>query len=282
MDLRQSPFPDESFRTAASQAVDLIADYLESIRERPVYQPVPAGHRARLMEMPLPELGEDVSSLIERFANEILPWPMGNGHPRFFGWANSPPDPAGIIAELLAAAFDPSCAGGDHAAIYLERCVTRWLAELVGFPLEGGIGLLTSGGSMASLTAIATARHAAAARDGWNDREDGIQFAPAPLVMYLSTEAHTTMVKAAELLGIGNRQVRRVPVDGQFRMDVAALRALVAADRAAGFRPFLVAASAGTVEHRGGGPLRRVGRFLRRGRVVAARRRRPGCGRHPR
>jgi glutamate/tyrosine decarboxylase-like PLP-dependent enzyme len=146
-----------------------------------------------------------------------------------------------------SAAFDPSCAGGDHAAIYLERCVTRWLAELVGFPLEGGMGLLVSGGSMASLTAIATARHAAAAHDGWNDRNDGIQGTARPFVMYLSHEAHTTMVKAAELLGLGNRQVRKVPVDADLRLDVAALRAMVEADRANGFRPFLVAASAGTV-----------------------------------
>ena len=100
---------------------------------------------------------------------------------------------------------------------------------------------------MASLTAIATARHAATIADGWNDREDGLQGASASMVMYLSTEAHTTMVKAAELLGIGSRQVRRVPVDRDLRMDVAALRKTIAADRAAGFRPFLVAASAGTV-----------------------------------
>jgi len=247
MDFRRSPFPASDFRAAAHQAVDLVADYLGGIRERPVYQPVPEPHRAHLMEMSLPDDGQEVSGLIQRFATEILPWPMGNGHPRFFGWANSPPDPAGVIAGLLEAGFDPSCAGGDHAAIYLERCVTRWLAELVGFPHDGGIGLLTSGGSMASLTAIATARHVAASRDGWNDREDGIQRAPATLVMYLSTEGHTTMVKAAELLGIGNRQVRRVPVDGALRIDVAALTALVKEDRAAGYRPFLVCASAGTV-----------------------------------
>jgi glutamate/tyrosine decarboxylase-like PLP-dependent enzyme len=248
MELRQDPFPVNDFRAAAHQAVDLVVDYLATIRERPVYQPVPPVHRERLLTMPLPETGETVDALIDRFAHDIQPWPMGNGHPRFFGWANSPPDPAGVIAEFLAAAVDPSCAGGDHAAIYLERCVTRWLAELVGFPLDNGIGLLTSGGSMASLTAIATARHAAAARDGWNDRDGGMQGVTSPLVMYLSTEAHTTMVKAAELLGIGNRQVRKVPVDDGLKMDVAALQEQLAADRAAGFRPFLVAASAGTVD----------------------------------
>jgi glutamate/tyrosine decarboxylase-like PLP-dependent enzyme len=247
MDLRQTHFPADDFRAAAHQAVNLVADHLATIREQPVYQPVPPAHRERLLSMPLPEIGQDIGNLIATFDEDILPWPMGNGHPRFFGWANSPPDPAGVIAEVLAAAFNPSCAGGDHSAIYLERCVTRWLAELVGLPLEGGIGLLTSGGSMASLTAIATARHAAAAHDGWNDRDVGLQGSPSPLVMYLSTEGHTTMVKAAELLGIGNRQVRKVPVDDDLRMDVAALRQQIVRDRAGGYRPFLVAASAGTV-----------------------------------
>ncbi len=237
----------ESFRTAAHQAVDLIADYLESMRERPVYQPVPVEHRQHLMGLAMPETGTPLAALIQQFAADILPYPMGNGHPRFFGWVNSPPDPAGIVAELLAAGFDPSCAGGDHAAIYLERCVTAWLADLVGFPLDDGIGLLTSGGSVASMTAIAVARHAASLADGWNDRDVGLQGVATPLVMYLSTEAHTTMVKAAELLGIGNHYVRRLPVDSSLQLDITALRAMIARDRADGCRPFLVAASAGTV-----------------------------------
>ena len=99
---------------------------------------------------------------------------MGNGHPRFFGWANSPPSPIGAVAEFLAGAMGPSCAGGDHAAIYLERCVVRWLMELVGFPVEGSMGLLVSGGSMASLTCLAAARQRAVAAAGHDVRADGI------------------------------------------------------------------------------------------------------------
>ena len=247
MTMSDTSFPTTEFRAAAHQAVDLMADWLESMPARPVYQPVPPALRTALLDQPLPTTGAPLADLVDRFATDVLPYPMGNGHPRFFGWVNSPPDPAGIIAEFLAAAFDPSCAGGDHAAIYLERAVTRWLAEVIGYPLAGGLGLLTSGGSMASLTAIAVARHRAAHADGWNDRVDGLQANRPPLVMYLSAEGHTTMVKAAELLGIGNAQVRWVPIDDAFRMIPADLAAMIAADRAAGYRPFLVAASAGTV-----------------------------------
>jgi glutamate/tyrosine decarboxylase-like PLP-dependent enzyme len=119
--------------------------------------------------------------------------------------------------------------------------------ELVGFPAEGSMGLLVSGGSMASLTCLAAARHRAAAVDGWDVRARGLRDFPAPLVLYLSDEGHSCMRKAAELLGLGGDSVRTIPVDGDFRMDVRALHEAVAADRAAGRRPFCVGASAGTV-----------------------------------
>src|SRR6185503_6128379 len=99
--------------------------------------------------------------------------------------------PIGVVAEFLGAALNPSCAGGDHAAIYVERTAVRWLMELVGFPVEGSMGLLVSGGSMASLTCLAAARHRAAAADGWDVRARGVAGAPAPLVLYLSEEGHS-------------------------------------------------------------------------------------------
>src|SRR5207244_6888819 len=113
--------------------------------------------------------------IIERFRTAILPYAMGNGHPRFFGWVNSPPAPIGVLADLLAAAMNPSCAGGDHAAIYVERAVVRWLMELIGFPTEGSMGLLVSGGSMAALTCLAVAGNEAAAPDGWDVPAGGLQ-----------------------------------------------------------------------------------------------------------
>ena len=169
--------------------------------------------RAALLERPLPARGASPESLLDQVGREILSHPMGNGHPRFFGWVNSPPAPIGVVAELLGAALNPSCAGGDHAAIYVERAAVRWLMELVGFPVEGSMGLLVSGGSMASLTCLAAARHRAAAADGWDVRARGVAGAPAPLVLYLSEEGHSCIRKAAEVLGLGRDAVRTVPVD---------------------------------------------------------------------
>jgi len=258
-EMRVSPAVDpDELRRLGYRAVDLAVDHLAGIRDHPVYQPMTPDERARLMDAPLPKAGADPGAILDRFESEILPFPMGNGHPRFFGWVNSPPTPIGAIADLLAASMNPSCAGGDHAAIYTERAAVRWLMELVSFPTEGSMGLLVSGGSMASLTCLAAARHRAAFRDGWNDRESGLQSQSSPLVLYLSSEGHGTLRKAAELLGLGSASVRIIPVDADSRMDIAALGSAVQSDLAAGRHPFCVAASAGTVGTGAIDPLDRI------------------------
>jgi glutamate/tyrosine decarboxylase-like PLP-dependent enzyme len=237
----------ETFRALGYQAVDLAASHLAGMREAPVFQPMSPADRLTLLDQPLPASGTAPAEILGRFAADVLPYPMGNGHPRFFGWVNSPPAPMGILAELLAAAMGPSCAGGDHAASYLERCAVRWLMELVHFPVEGSMGLLVSGGSMASLMGLATARQWAAAEDDWPVRERGLYGWGERLTMYMSSEAHTTLYKAAELLGLGAESVRVIPAGTDFRLDMPALRAAIRDDRAAGLQPFCVIGSAGTV-----------------------------------
>jgi glutamate/tyrosine decarboxylase-like PLP-dependent enzyme len=237
----------EHFRRLAHDAVDLVADYLAALGTRPVFRPMSVEQRSTLVQEALAPGGVRPEALIERFRAAVLPHAMGNGHPRFFGWVNSPPAPIGIVADLLAAALNPSCAGGDHAAIYVERASVRWLMELIGFPTEGSMGLLVSGGSAATLVALAAARHRAAREDGWNVRTEGLQRARPTLCLYATADGHSCIQKAAEILGLGAESIRRVATDARHRMDVESLRAAVAADRAAGRRPFCVAASAGTV-----------------------------------
>ena len=125
----------DEFRRLGYRAVDLAAEHLAKV-------PMKAEDRERLMELPLPNLPVAPDRLLDFIEREILAYPMGNGHPRFFGWVNSPPAMLAVLTEVLAAAMNPSCAGGDHAAIYVERCAVRWLMELIGFPTEGSMGLL--------------------------------------------------------------------------------------------------------------------------------------------
>ena len=247
-DERTAPALDpEHFRRLAHTAVDLVADYLAGVGAAPVFRPMTPAERTDLIHEPLDAAGLAPEGMLERFRASVLPHAMGNGHPRFFGWVNSAPAPLGIIADFLAAAMNPSCAGGDHAAIYVERAAVRWLTELIGFPTDESMGLLASGGSAATIIALAAARHRAALDDGWNVRSEGLQFGRPMLRLYASPDGHSCIQKAAETLGLGVQAIHRVACDERNRMDVGALRVAFAADRAAGHRPFCVAASAGTV-----------------------------------
>jgi glutamate/tyrosine decarboxylase-like PLP-dependent enzyme len=237
----------EQFRRLGHDLVDLVTDYLAGLREGPVFRPMQPTERRALVDDVLGDAGLGPDAIVERFRRDVLPHAMGNGHPRFFGWVNSGPAPLGVLADFLAAAMNPSCAGGDHAAIYVEHAAVRWLMELIGFPTGGSMGLLTSGGSVANLVGLGAARHRAAVQDGWNVRGEGLQHGRPPLVLYATGQAHSCIQKAAELLGLGAQAVHAVAVDADLRMDMPALRAAIAADRVAGKRPFCVAASAGSV-----------------------------------
>jgi aromatic-L-amino-acid decarboxylase len=245
----RSPFAldPEELRRLGYRAVDLAVEHLSGIAERPVFQPMTPDERQTLLERPLPDAATAPDAILDLIGAQVMTHPMGNGHPRFFGWINSPPVPFAVLVDVLASALNPSCAGGDHAAIYLERCTVRWLMELIGFPTDGSMGLLVSGGSIASLTCLAAARSWAARRDGWDVRQEGVASSSAPLMLYASEEGHSSLQKAAELLGLGTASVQMVPIDDACRLEVAALRDTIASDRAAGLRPFCVAASAGTV-----------------------------------
>jgi glutamate/tyrosine decarboxylase-like PLP-dependent enzyme len=233
------------------------SSHLSGLGGKPVWRPVPTGLAAELALQRLPESGADPAALLGEIEQRVLAYPMGNGHPAFFGWVNAAPHPAGIAGALLAAAVNPSSAGGDHADVYLERGVVRWIAELVGFPHETGAGLLTSGASMATIVAIGAARQRALARAGWDVRERGLAGAPR-LTAYATGEVHSCVGKAIELLGIGKTNLRVVADDGLGHLDAAALREAIAADRAAGALPFLAVGSAGTVTTGAIDPLREI------------------------
>jgi aromatic-L-amino-acid/L-tryptophan decarboxylase len=231
-------------RRTGARVVDLIAEYLEHLGDGPVWRPVPPDLVEAFQHAPVPAGCQSTDDILDAFAREVAPYPFGNGHPRFFGWVNSPPTEIGIFAEALAAAMNPSVAGGDHAAVYIERQVTRWFAEMLGFPAET-MGLLVSGGSAAALTALTVARFHACRAIGHDVRENGLPI--ASLRVYATSEAHSCHQKAAEILGLGRRAMRVIPTDRALRARVDALNAMLNEDKAAGHLPMAVVVSAGTV-----------------------------------
>jgi glutamate/tyrosine decarboxylase-like PLP-dependent enzyme len=249
----------DEIKRVGYHVVDLIADHLTTLPSRPVFVPVPPELSRQFLEEPMPQRGREPDEILEAFRARIEPYPFGNGHPRFFGWVNSPPAVMGIFADALAAAMNPSCAGGNHAAIYVERQVVNWFKELLGYPSDA-FGLLVSGGSMAALTALAVARHA---RCGFDIRANGLQQAPSRLVFYKTAEGHGAHQKALELLGVGANHIRTIDHDEGYRMRPSALAAAIARDRRDGHTPVAVIASAGTVNTGAIDPLAEIAAICR-------------------
>jgi glutamate/tyrosine decarboxylase-like PLP-dependent enzyme len=246
--------PAEEFRRLGYRAVDLLVEHMSSLRTQPCRSPVPEDVRRELMDHPPPEDGSDPDVLLDYARSTILRYPMGNGSPRFFGWVNSPAAPLGALAELLAAGLNPSVAGGDHAATYIEHAVLRWMKHLIACPPEAG-AILTSGGSVANLIGLAVMRHS---KTEGHVRARGLVELGRKLVVYTSTEGHSCIEKAIELLGIGRENLRRIGVDERWQMDVRALGDRIAEDRAAGLVPCGVAATAGTVNTGAVDPLAQI------------------------
>ena len=232
----------EEIQRIGYAVVDLIADHLSGIKERPVFRPVPDHLAGAFLSAPVPHEGASADAVLAEFCDTVEPYPFGNGHPRFWGWVNSPPAVMGVFADALAAAMNPSCAGGNHAAIYVERQVLNWFRSILGFPSES-MGLLVSGGSMATLTALAVARHV---KSGVDVRADGLRGAPRAWAFYMTSEAHGCVRKAIELLGFGSAAIRTIATGDDCRMDVAALDAQLTSDRRDGVQPVAVVATAGT------------------------------------
>lgn len=232
----------EELRRHGHRAVDLLVEHLTALPAGPVFRPYPQELAQRRLSEPMPEVGRPAEELFDEIAATVLPWPFGNGHPRWAGWVNGPPSPVAVLAEALAAAVNPSVAGGNHAATYVEKQAVRWLGELLGLPGWGG--LLVSGGSAATVHALAAARHRAT---GGAVRDAGLDQVRTPLTVYASDQAHSAVAKAVELLGLGAAALRVLPSDADRRLPPAALAAALAADRRSGAVPMAVVASAGTV-----------------------------------
>lgn len=249
----------DEIKRVGYRVIDLIAEHLSSVPSRSVFTPVPPELASAFLQERAPQEGRDPEAILDLFRAAVEPYPFGNGHPRFFGWVNSPPTMMGIFADALAAAMNPSCAGGNHAAVYVERQVVNWFKEILGYPADA-FGLLVSGGSMAALTALTVARHA---KCGFDVRAKGLREMPSQLVFYRTSEGHGCHQKAIELLGIGSDNVRAIEHDDRWRMRPSALAARIKRDRREGLTPVAVIASAGTVNTGAIDPLQEIAEVCR-------------------
>jgi aromatic-L-amino-acid decarboxylase len=228
------------FRRAAHQAVDWAAEYLEHVRDYPVVPRLNPGDLTDSLPPSAPDRGESFDDILRDFDSKILPAVTHWNHPRFMAYFACTGSTPAIIAEMLSATLNTN---GLHwktspAVAELEQVALGWLRQWMGLP-DDYFGIIYDTASVSSLHAIACAREMA-------DPDARVNGSTPNLVLYTSQESHSSIEKAAICLGIGQKNVRKVPSDAEFRMRVDALEQLIQKDLAAGLRPFCVVATVGT------------------------------------
>lgn len=232
----------DELRELGHRMLDDMFSHLEHIRERPVWQPIPAAVKGRLTT-PIPQQPQAAEEVYAEFLRDVLPYQMGNTHPRFWAWVMGGGTPMGVLADMLAATVNPNLGGGEHIANYVEAQVIDWCKQMLNYPAEAS-GVLVSGGSMANMIGLTVARNA---RAGYDVRQKGVRGGERRMIVYGSNQMHSSIQRTVELLGLGSGCLCLIPVNAAFQIDVAGLEAAIATDKAAGDLPLAVVGNAGTV-----------------------------------
>ena len=252
----------DEFRAAGHALVDRIADFHASLGDRAVTPAAPPETiRDLLGSAGLPEDGADTAALLAEVAPLLFDNSLHNGHPRFMGYITSSSAPVGALADLLAAGVNANLARWDLSplASEIESQAVSWIADFIGYD-RAASGLMVSGGNMANFVAFVAARTAMAP---WDIREEGNYGDARRLTAYVSAETHTWIQKAADACGLGAAGIRWIDVDEKGRMNMDALEAQIAADRAGGRLPFLVVATAGSISRGAIDPIRELAAMCR-------------------
>jgi glutamate/tyrosine decarboxylase-like PLP-dependent enzyme len=228
-------------REKAHEMLNDMFDYVEQSAQRKLWQPIPATSK-HVFTGKLPDAASDIGKVYEEFREHILPYGLGNLHPRFWGWVCGGGNTTGMMADMLAAAMNSTVSFGEHAALYVEQQVLNWTKELYDFPQESS-GILTTGASLANILALTVARN----RFNKSIRREGIQPINSRLLVYASAETHSCVQKAAELLGIGSNNLVKIPVDDEYRIRIDLLEQQIKEDKAKGYSAFCIVGNAGTV-----------------------------------
>jgi aromatic-L-amino-acid/L-tryptophan decarboxylase len=248
----QLQLPPDEMRRLGYRVIDEVVDHLVQLHDKPATHTATRAELASGWREPLPEHSTDLEEMLATLQRDVWPNMGHTQHPRFFAFIPSPNNFVSVLAEALVAGFNSFAGNWLEASgpTQLELTTLDWLRQMCGLPETTG-GHFVTGGSQANLTALVVARHAKLA--------DQIGRG----VIYFSDQTHSSIERGLKVLGFAREQMRRLPSDEDFRLELSALQQAVAADRAAGQQPFCVVANAGTTNTGAVDPLPELAEFCR-------------------
>ncbi len=234
--------------------VDWIADFMENIEHYPVQPDIQPGEIKAQLPKNAPTKGETMQDIFKDFQNIIMPGMAHWQHPCWFGYFPANNSPPSVLGEFLAAAIGAQCMvwKTSPAAEELEEVTMEWLRKMVGLP-EGMVGVIQDSASISTLVALLTAR------EKTSNFEVNNKGFTEPLTVYCSEEAHSSVVKGAKIAGYGKENIRLIPADENYAMEVAELEKAMVADKAKNLKPACVCATLGTTSSTGVDPLKEIG-----------------------
>jgi aromatic-L-amino-acid/L-tryptophan decarboxylase len=230
----------EDIRRMGHLMIDDMVGYLSGISKEKAWEKPPQSMKDAL-KFKIPHEPTPIEEVYADFKSTILPYNKRNIHPRFASWVEGTGTAFGALADMWASTMNPNVTIGDHSAMYVDAQVINWCKEMMGFS-ESSTGMLVSGGSIANITAMIVARNSFQ-----NIKQKGLQSVDSQLVAYCSAETHNCIVKAMQVIGIGEENLRKIAVDEHFKIRTDLLEASIAADLANGLSPFCIIGNAGTV-----------------------------------
>jgi aromatic-L-amino-acid/L-tryptophan decarboxylase len=243
----------KEFREIGHQVVDLLAEYLEHIEEKPVFPNVEPSTLTKFFAEPLPQEPSSPEKVLAELQEKLLPYCTHVGHPGYMGLITPSPNPVGIIADFICSALNQNIGAYTigPAAVAMERRTVRWLTDLVGYDASAG-GHLTSGGMMANFIGLKLARDSVS---GDRIQQDGVR---EQWAVYASEERHVSVDKAVDAIGLGRAALRALPTDAEFQLRLDALEEAIAADRKRGIRPMCIVGIFGTTNTGAVDPVREL------------------------
>ncbi|CAF3500181.1 unnamed protein product [Rotaria socialis] len=200
-------------RLLGHKIMDNMIDYMRDVRLRPTWRPLPLTIKETILNGDLPLQGQSPWQVYDEVFTMILPYVIGNIHPLFWGHVYGTGSTIGALAEFITGTMNTMSWGGQQASIYLERKVLSWLKQLIGFPNdETSSGILVSGTSVATIIALAVARK---------------KFHERTMIIYCTKDAHSCIIRAANLLGINKENIVYVSTNEQRQIDLQALEACI-------------------------------------------------------